>query len=116
MKDAMFKHAKSDGMYTVVAKATASLSQPLADMAAVGIRKLDSGGCIAVSLPNLGTDLMATVQGTIENGDDCVLYRGTDGRHWLRTTVEFTDGRFLPMNARAACMMPPQWHFGAMGV
>lgn len=112
---AKFKHVETGGEYTVTAKVTASVARaPFLDMEVVGIRAVDLGH-IAVVLPNLRVVYEATVQGTIENGDDCVLYRGKDGRHWLRTTREFTDGRFEPLDARAACMMPPQWHFGQMG-
>jgi hypothetical protein len=117
MRDALFEHAKTKGVYTVIAKVTASLPFAVQDMEKVGVREVALGSSIAVTLPNLGLDYQdVTVQGTIENGDDCVLYRGTDGRMWLRRTIEFTDGRFTPLNPRAACMMPPTWHFGAMGV
>lgn len=115
MKDAMFKHAKTDGIYTVVAKVTASISFPVKDMQLVGVRKTDHGW-IAVVLPNLGLAEeypIVTAQGTIENGDDCVLYRGTNGSMWLRKTSEFIDGRFVPLSPRAACMMPTAWHLGA---
>lgn len=111
---AKFKHVKTGGVYTVAAKVTASLLHPAQDMDIVGIRAVDLGH-IAVTLPNLRVLHKATVQGLIENGEDCVLYKGEDGEHWLRVTREFTDGRFEPLDARAACMMPPQWHFSKMG-
>lgn len=111
---AMFKHKKTGGLYTVIARVVASLAPKvkLTDMQTVGIRKPDLGGLIAVQLPNLGLECEATMQGEAENGDMCVLYRGTDGKMWLRPEKEFTDGRFEPMNNHAAAMMPPSWHLG----
>lgn len=112
---AMFKHVKSGGLYTVVARAIASLSVgvKLTDMQEVGVRKPDLGGHIAVQYAT-GSDTKATMQGEAENGVECILYRGTDGRLWLRSRLEFTDGRFEPLNPQAASMMPVSYHlFGS---
>jgi hypothetical protein len=29
------------------------------------------------------------------DGEDVVIYRGSDGRHWVRRYCEFADGRFF---------------------
>lgn len=105
-EDAMFTHKGTGHLYTVVAKVTASLpgQERLRDMEPVGVRHTDFG-LIAVQMPTVMLQYEATVQGEIENGDPCVLYRGTDGRMWLRGLFEFTDGRFEPMNAKAVAML-----------
>lgn len=107
IKDAMFMHRATGGLYTVVARVTASLpgKERLRNNAPAGIRDTDFGP-IAVQMPTVMLRCEATVQGEIENGDQCVLYRGTNSRLWLRTLAEFTDGRFEPMNAYAVAMMP----------
>lgn len=116
---AMFTHKKTQGLYTVMARVTTSLpdGRKVLDMAVVGIRKTDHG-YVAVGLPNLGLEQAAVMQSEepVENGVECVLYRGTDGRHWLRPLTEFTDGRFEPMNPQAACMMPATWHLTSQGI
>lgn len=116
MKDAVFKHRKTGGLYTVVARATASLAQPLEDNAPVGVRKTDLG-VIVVEYPNIVVDHVGQLQSAkpLENGEEVIVYRGSDYRYWVRPLAEFLDGRFEPFDNRAACMMPPAWHFGAMG-
>lgn len=117
---AMFKHAKSGGLYTVVARAvTVDEDQPLRDMDSVFVyqRGLD-GYVVTTKSPGLlrhSPLYQPRVQASapMTAGTPCILYRGTDGSYWLRPTSEFTDGRFEPLNPQGACMMPVQWHFGA---
>lgn len=113
---AMFRHKKSEGLYTVVAQAV-SLVAELKDMNPVNVYQGDHGFVASVLNPGMNRRsniYVATVQAIepFADGTLCVLYRGTDGSHWLRPKQEFTDGRFDPMNAQAACMMPANWHLG----
>jgi hypothetical protein len=116
---AMFKHKKTDGLYTVAAQARVEAGEELTDMQAVFVFQRGADGYV-VTTKNPGLQrhsplYQPRVQANmpVKAFERCVLYRGTNGDYWLRPLSEFTDGRFEPMNPQAACMMPPQWHFGA---
>lgn len=116
---AMFKHVKSEGLYTVSAQAVVDFGEELSDMASVFVFQRGLEGYVVTSKnPGLlrhSPLYQPRVQTStkLKAGDKCVLYRGTNGDYWVRSKAEFTDGRFEPLNPQGACMMPPQWHFGA---
>lgn len=121
MKDALFKHVKTQGLYTVIARVKVNPFDVVSmrDMMHVLVRQQPDGWVTGINgEEQKATDFVAIVQAPPErpivNDVICVMYRGTDGRYWLRSLDEFLDGRFEPMNAQAAAMMPAAYHLGGM--
>jgi hypothetical protein len=118
---ARFRHAARGAHYEVVATAELHVPRPFENPVDMEVWRL-------VQCPNDRSHIIMPLQARhsildkgevtlqvndhhIESGDLLIVYRAeVDNSLWARYHLEFIDGRFIPVNLKAAAMMPAQWH------